>query len=285
MTRRARIPYSLAEMQWLSDNRAMVISDYHRAFCEAFGRADVLAAHLHALRKRLGWKVGRAPGRFAGRRRLFSKAEIEWLRDNCTLPTSNYHAAFCAKFSRADITVSQLKTLRKAQGWKTGRTGRFEKGAAPANKGKKMPFNANSARTQFKKGSRTGIAVEKYRPIGSEHVDENGYRVRKIHDGLPMQSRWKFVHRIEWEKMHGPVPAGMALKCKGDRGNIDPANWELVPRGMLPRLNGRFGRGYDAAPAELKPTIMAVAKLEHRLRERNEAGGAGATELPQDSKP
>jgi hypothetical protein len=34
---------------------------------------------------------------------------------------------------------------------------------------------------------------------------------------------------------------------------------------MLPRLNGKGSRGrdYDTAPAELKPTIMAVAKLEH----------------------
>jgi hypothetical protein len=41
-----------------------------------------------------------------------------------------------------------------------------------------------------------------------------------------------------------------------------------VPRALLPRLNGRFGRGYDEAPEELKPTIMAVAKLEHSVRER-----------------
>jgi hypothetical protein len=98
-------------------------------------------------------------------------------------------------------------------------------------------------------------------------IHESGYRERKIHDGLPMHSSWKFVHRIEWEKLNGPVPEGMVLKCKGDPLNTDPSNWELIPRGLLPRLNGRFGRGYDEAPADLKPTIMAVAKLEHRLSE------------------
>ena len=55
---RSRIPYSPAEMRWLEENRLMVIGDYHRAFVEAFGRADVTAAHLHGLRKRKGWKVG-----------------------------------------------------------------------------------------------------------------------------------------------------------------------------------------------------------------------------------
>jgi len=275
MTRLPRIPYSAAEMQWLADNRAMIISDYHRAFRAAFDRADVTAVHLHSLRKRKGWKIGRAPGRFAGRkqgRRLpFSSAEIEWLRSNCTRPIGVYHGGFCSEFARTDITAEQLHSLRKREGWHTGRTGRYETGAVPANKGKNMPFNANSARTQFKKGSRSGVAADVYKPIGSERLHEGGYRERKIHDGLPMQSRWKFVHRMEWERVHGPLPAGIVLKCKGDVGNTDPSNWEAVPRGMLPRLNNRWGRNYDAAPAELKPTIMGVAKLEHRLREKRSA--------------
>ncbi|TGV30525.1 HNH endonuclease, partial [bacterium M00.F.Ca.ET.168.01.1.1] len=36
--RRSRIAYSAAEMVWLESNRAMVISDYHRAFQAAFDR-------------------------------------------------------------------------------------------------------------------------------------------------------------------------------------------------------------------------------------------------------
>ena len=53
------IRYSAEEWTWLEANRAMVISDYHRAFCEAFGRADVSAVNLHSLRKRKGWRTGR----------------------------------------------------------------------------------------------------------------------------------------------------------------------------------------------------------------------------------
>jgi hypothetical protein len=60
----------------------------------------------------------------------------------------------------------------------------------------------------------------------------------------------------------------MVLKCKGDCLNTDPSNWELIPRALLPRLSGRFGRGYDDAPSELKPTIMAVVKLEQQLYEK-----------------
>lgn len=183
----------------------------------------------------------------------------------------DYQRAFCTAFGRADVSASNLHGLRKRQGWKTGRTGTFEKGSAPANKGKPRPFNENSARTQFKKGClRTGRAADVYKPIGAERVHKGGYRQRKIHDGLPLQSRWKMVHRIEWEKMHGPLPVGAVLKCKGDVSNADPSNWEAVPRALLPRLNNRWGRNYDEAASELKPTIMAIAKLEHRIRNRRQ---------------
>jgi hypothetical protein len=77
------------------------------------------------------------------------------------------------------------------------------------------------------------------------------------------------VQHISWEEVNGPVPAGYVLKSRdGNRQNTDPSNWELVPRAILPRLNGRFGRDYDSTPSELKPTIMAVAKLEHAARRK-----------------
>lgn len=270
MTRLPRIPYSQTEMQWLKINRAMVISDYHRAFCAAFRRVDVTAPHLHSLRKREGWLVGRAPGRFAGRRRLFSKTEVEWLRDNCTLPPTEYLSQFLIEFSRTDVTAAQIKTLRKAQGWKTGRTGHFEKGTAPWSKGKKLPFNPGSARTQFKKG----VSPLNTKYAGHERVRKaDGYIEISVEETTPhtgFERRYVLKHKWLWEQKHGPVPDGMALKCKGHRLNTDPANWELVPRGLLPRLNGKSGRGYDAAPDDLKPMIMAVAKLEHRVRERAE---------------
>jgi hypothetical protein len=267
MTRRPRIPYSRAEMRWLETNRLMIISDYHRAFCAAFRRADVTAADLHSLRKRKGWLVGRAPGRFVGRHRLFSTAEIEWLRSNCTKPLDDRHRDFCAKFSRKDVSAAQLHFLRKNEGWKTGRTGRFEKGAVSANKGKKMPYNPNSARTRFKKGQRP--ANTKY--AGHERVASHGYVEISVNETNPhtgFERRYVLKHRWLWVQKHGPIPEGMVLKCKGDVLNTDPSNWELVPRGLLPRLNNRWGRDYEGAPAEVKPTIMAVAKLEHRLRER-----------------
>jgi hypothetical protein len=87
------------------------------------------------------------------------------------------------------------------------------------------------------------------------------------------ERRYVLKHRWLWEREHGPVPDGMCLKVRdGNRQNTDPANWECVPRALLPRLGGRYGRGYDAAPDDLKPAIMAVTKLEHQLRETRSVG-------------
>jgi hypothetical protein len=203
-----------------------------------------------------------------GRPISYSSAELAWIEANCRLPIDELHRQFCETFGRADASTVNLHSLRKRKGWSTGRSGRFEKGMVPPNKGKKMPFNPNSARTQFRKGERRGVAVRLYKPVGTERISKDGYRERKIHDGLPLQSRWRAVHLIEWEAIHGRIPSGHALKClDGDKHNCDASNWELVPRALLPRLNGRFGRNYEGASPEAKPTILAIAKLEHRSRE------------------
>lgn len=265
--RRSRIAYSTAEMVWLETNRMMVISDYHAAFCAAFQRTDVTAPDLHRLRKRKSWKVGRAPGRYRGRHTRFSATEIDWLRDNCTMPIRKYHATFCATFERTDITAQSLHGLRKRKQWKTGRTGQFSKGAVPWSKGKKLGNNPGSARTQF----RAGELPHNVKYAGHERVSSQGYVEISIDETNPhtgFARRYVQKHRWLWEAKHGPVPDGMCLKCLGEKTNADPANWALVPRGLLPRLNGRHGRSYDDAPDELKPTIMAVAKLEHQIREK-----------------
>jgi hypothetical protein len=265
--RRARINYSPAEMAWLAANRSLVISDYHKAFCAEFDRNDVAAVHLHGLRKRMGWKTGRDPARYKGRRLKYSEAEIAWLRDNCAMEINDWCNAFRAEFGRPDVTPAKLLSMRKREGWKTGRTGHFEKGAAPWSKGKKLPFNPNSAATQFKKGH----LPHNHCGAGHESIDDDGYVwiVTDQQNPWTGASTWRVhKHRWLWEQLNGPVPDGMVLKCLDGKLNTDPSNWELVPRGLLPRLNGRSGRHYDAAPAELKPTILAVAKVEHRARMR-----------------
>lgn len=199
----------------------------------------------------------------------YSAEELAWLEANCTLIIGEYHRAFCARFNRQDASAPNLHALRKRKGWRTGRTGCFDKGLTPHNKGKPHPAarSPNCARNQFKKGA----LPHNVKYAGHERVSKDGYVEISIEEANPytgFSRRYVLKHRWLWERANGPVPEGMALKCRGDRLNTAPDNWELVPRALLPRLNGRFGRGYDEAPDELKPAIMAVTKIEHLSRER-----------------
>lgn len=270
--RRGGIPYSDQETAWLEANRSMVISDYHRAFQAAFDREDVTAEDLHRLRKRKGWKVGRVPGRYVGRGRKYSKEEIAWLSENCTLPIADYHKAFVERFDRGDVTPAKLISLRKREGWKTGRTGQFDKGSVPANKGKPCPpgkggRHPNARRTQFKKGD----VAHNFIGAGHERLDDQGgYVIMTVAETNPWnghKTRPVHKHRYLWEKANGPVPDGHVLKClDGDKTNCDPSNWEPIPRELLPHLNSHFGLGYDQASPEAKPVIMTIAKLKAATR-------------------
>ncbi|UOA25923.1 HNH endonuclease signature motif containing protein [Pseudosulfitobacter sp. DSM 107133] len=197
----------------------------------------------------------------------YSDAELVFVEALHKLPRRDLHKAFVAWSGRTDVSQSNLTALCKRKGWLTGRTGCFQPGQTPPNKGKKMPFNPNNAKTQFKKGQ----VPHTYRGPGHERIDsKDGYVVMIVAETNPWtgaKTRPVQKHRWLWEQKNGPVPKGMVLKClDGDKTNTDPSNWEAIPQAMLPRLNGRFGRGYDAAPAEIKPTLMATAKLEHAVR-------------------
>jgi hypothetical protein len=274
-----RITYGAAEMAWLEANRLMVISDYHRAFCERFGRPEISALNLHGLRKRKGWKTGREGDRYKGRHRRFGAEEMAWLEANHTLPIAEYHAGFVAAFPREDVRPQNLHALRKRMGWRTGRTGCFVKGQEPLNKGVACApgtggRHPNARRTQF----RAGALPHNTKGAGHERIDtKDGYVILIVAETNPWTgaaTKPVHKHRWLWEQKYGPIPEGMALKCLGDKLNCDPSNWELIPRALLPRLNGGRNKkhiAFDDAPPELRPAILAVARLDHAVRKRSRA--------------
>jgi hypothetical protein len=93
----------------------------------------------------------------------------------------------------------------------------FPKGHVPANKGLRRPgwHRGRMRETQFKKSNRPHT----WKPIGTELVNADGYRVRKVTDtGYPPRD-WRPVHRLLWEQAYGPVPPGYAVKfIDGDFG-------------------------------------------------------------------
>ncbi|AVX04279.1 hypothetical protein MXMO3_01754 [Maritalea myrionectae] len=204
--------------------------------------------------------------------------ELAWLEENHRMVISEYHAAFCAQFNRCDVSATNLHSLRKRKGWKTGRTGQFPKGNKPYNKGKPHPARGRAAETQFKKGHKP----HNTNYLGHERVSKEGYveiSVDEVNPHTGFERRYVLKHRWLWEKKHGSVPKGKALKClDGDKTNCDPSNWEAIPRALLPRLNGGKAKrtvAFDDAPDELKPVILSAAKLEHAVREKRKGDQRG----------
>lgn len=199
----------------------------------------------------------------------YSAAEMVWLQANRTMVIGDYHRVFREAFGRDDVTAPNLHSLRKRKGWRTGRTGQFTRGTDPHNKGK--PFNPpGSEKGRFKKGN----LPHNTHFLGHERVSKDGYVEISVAETNPhtgYERRYVHKHVHLWTKANGPVPEGSALKClDSNRLNTDPSNWEPVPRALLPILNGGPHKrriAYDAAPAELKPAILAVAKLRYRARE------------------
>jgi hypothetical protein len=206
-----------------------------------------------------------------GRAIGYEPEELAWIEARKDMPREDLHAMFCAYWQRDDVSVDAIKGLCTRKGWLTGRTGCFKKGNVSHNKGKPMPAHVKerASRTMFKKGNRPHT----YRGPGHERIDsKDGYVIMIVDEVNPWSgssTRPVQKHRYLWEQRNGPVPAGHVLKCRdGDKTNTDPENWESVPQAIMPRLNARWnGVKYDDAPAELKPTVMAIARLEYAARQ------------------
>lgn len=208
----------------------------------------------------------------------YSAEELAWLEANRLMVISDYARAFAERFGR-DIAAHALHALRKRKGWKTGRTGCFPKGNEPFNKGKPHPTRGRAAETQFKRGG----LPHNTKWLGHERVSKDGYVEISIaatnpHTGF--NRSYVLKHRYLWEQANGPLPSETVLKClDGNKQNTAPSNWEAVPRALLPRLAGgnRYRRvlAYDDAEPEVRPSILAIAKLEHRARKARKSEMVG----------
>ena len=198
----------------------------------------------------------------------YSAIELAWIKQRKSMVRRKAHAKFVETFKRPDVSLSNYTALCKRNKWFTGRTGMFVKGQVSPNKGKKMPFNARSAATQFKKGQ----LPHNTKFEGHERINTDGYVEISIPENNPhtgFERRYVHKHRLLWERLHGPVPNDHVLKClDGNKANSDPSNWECISRSMLPRLTNQWGRNFETAEPEVKPTIMAIAKLENAISQK-----------------
>jgi hypothetical protein len=103
--------------------------------------------------------------------------------------------AFNEKFPPG-VDEAKIKSCLGNHRIKTGRTGRFEKGHEPANKGKHTATTGRMAETQFKKGN----VPQNHLPVGSVRV-RRSYKGRKpyVWEKVEEPNVWRMKHVIEYE--------------------------------------------------------------------------------------
>lgn len=194
--------------------------------------------------------------------RIYTREQEDFIRDNFKTHTvRDLTAAFNVRFPDNSKTVAQIDSFIGNRKIKSGRTGRFKKGHKPFNAGIKGLTGANI--TSFKKGHKP----PNWKPLGTERIcSKDGYLLVKVAQKNPYTgspTRYRLKHVVLWEKRYGTVPPGKIVVFKdGDKRNIRITNLMLVSREELLRLNHHH---YKEAPPELKPAILALAKLEVRM--------------------
>jgi len=201
----------------------------------------------------------------------YTAKQIEFLRIGYRrMKIHDLTCAFNAQFG-TDKPATSIKAALGNRGIISGRTGYFEKGSQPWNAGTKGLGLTDANKGSFKNGH----VPQNRRPLGSERICcKDGFVLIKIAERDPhtgFAARYKHKHVYIWEREHGPVPAGMVVAFRdSDKLNIEPENLMLISRAELLRLNQR---GYKDTPGKLKPSILALSKLEVKtfaLRRRRE---------------
>lgn len=213
--------------------------------------AGLAAELLHELR----WPV----------KHCYTVEQLEFLREGYrSLPVRALAWAFNKRFG-LNKTKGQIKSTLKNHGITSSRTGYFEKGHKPWNAETKGQGLTSANITSFRRGH----MPSNKRRLWAERVSKDGYieisiPERNPHTGHP--TRFRLKHLWLWEYHNGPVPKGMALTfADGDRTNVVIGNLVLITRAELLRLNQL---GYGHVPAELKPSLRVLAKVEVKAFER-----------------
>ena len=135
-----------------------------------------------------------------------------------------YNRAFRLGIEKSEAFKASPDASRLRRGDELGKQFRFPKGHVPANKGVKGIVYPGTEKTQFKAGQRP----PNYRPVGTIRVNSDGYVDIKVAEGM---RQWKLLHRLNWEKVHGPIPKGMMLIFKdNNKQHTDIENLELLTK-------------------------------------------------------
>lgn len=216
-----------------------------------------------------------------GRRRPWTKADLRVLRrrfphertdrlarDLGRSLTTVYQKAYKIGLAKTVKYLASPDACRLRRDDNPGIRYRFPKGHVPANKGLRRPgwYAGRMRETQFKKG-RPAHEARNYLPIGTERINADGYRERKVTDDpkLVPARRWIGVHRLIWEQAHGPIPPKHIVAFKdGNRRNVVLENFELITLAE----NARRNRMWNKYPKELAQVLQLRGAIKRQIGRR-----------------
>lgn len=195
---------------------------------------------------------------------FWTKEETEFLRVHYPLYSRRQLLDLFNQHFNLNIQIGQLRSCLKNHKITSGRTGRFEKGKVPLNKGLNGVTTGGIA-TQFKKGHRP----KNYKPVGTERVDRDGYVLIKVSDTGAWHERWRHKHKVIWEEVNGPIPKGHCLLfLDRNKQNISLDNLQLITQSQLARLNQN--KLLSDNP-ELTKTGLIIADIYEQISTRKKA--------------
>ena len=195
---------------------------------------------------------------------IWTEEQLNFLREQYPTHTQKELLAALNERFNLSITINQLIGTLKNHKIKCGRTGRFEKGRAGWNKGKKG-LSKGGEKSWFKKGQ---VPVN-YKPVGFERMDRDGYILVKVSDTGQWHERWQHKHKIVWREANGEIPAKhVIIFLDGDKTNCSIENLVCVSNAVNLEMNRNKLRFNE--PSLMQTAIQlaeTICKTKERLKE------------------
>lgn len=114
----------------------------------------------------------------------------------------------------------------------------------------------NSIKTRFK----SGVKHPRYKPVGYERIDSDGYTYIKVAN----PSKWITKHKYLFEKNVRKLNKGeIVIFLNGDKTDFDLDNLAAVTRGELAQLNKL---GYIKSDRELAIAGLNIIRIKDKLK-------------------
>ena len=193
------------------------------------------------------------------KRASYTPEQIEFLKGYPLLDRAVLAEKFNARFGTTKSIAAIRNYCRNGLGMRMPPSGQFKKGSLPINAGKKGFCFAGSEKGWFKKGH----AMNEYE-VGTEFMKEGTIFIKYTDEHKLPRHNFAPKHRVIWRKYNGEIGRDDLIIFKdGNRLNCTIENLERVDRGVFMKV---AKEGFLQEPVELRPTILAVAKLSIKAK-------------------